>query len=105
MKTDTVRWAWTWSGLCFGYWIDDDLWTYGGKHVGRRIGTDIYAPNGRYVGELMGDGRLTTNKAKAGNLGTLFVPTLARGHERRLPDGVGGAHYLGYDDFPHPDMF
>jgi len=98
-----MRWAWTWSGCCFGYWIDDDLWTYRGKHIGRCINNDIYAPSGRYIGELMGDSRLITNKSKAGRAGPLFVPTRARGLEQRLPDDTGNVFYKGYGDFPHPD--
>lgn len=98
-----LEWAWTWSGLCFGYWIESDLWTYGGKHIGRRLGNAIYGPNGRYVGELMGNGRLITNKTKAGDLGPVFVPTLARDHQKRPPDDAGHERYAGYDDFPHPD--
>src|ERR1700748_3617457 len=65
-KVDRVDWTWTWSGCSFGYWLDDDLGTYHGKHVGRRSLTHIHAPNGRYLGEVMGNGRLVTNKAKAG---------------------------------------
>jgi hypothetical protein len=98
-----LKWAWTWSGRCFGYWLDDDLWTYQGKHVGRRRGTHIHAPNGRYLGEVMGDGRLITNKAKAGLKGPIFVPGLARAAEPCLADGEGRKSYLGHEDFPHPD--
>jgi hypothetical protein len=103
VKTAAVRWTWTWSGLCFGYWIDDELWTYGGKHVGHRIGSDIHAPNGRYVGELMVNGRLSTNKTKAGNLRSVFIPAPPRVHAQRLHDHAGQAHYAGYADFPDPD--
>lgn len=100
-----MKWTWTWSGRCFGYWLDDDLWTYHGKHVGRRQGTHIYGPHGRYIGEMMGNGRLITNKAKAGLIGPIFVPGLARGAEPRLPDSDGRAPYAGHADFPHPDEF
>ena len=102
-RMTSMDWAWTWSGHCFGYWIEEDLWTYRGKHIGRRLGTDIYAPNGRYVGELMGNGRLITNKTKAGIIGPIFVPTAARGHAARLSDDEAHVPYRGYDDFPHPD--
>ncbi|HEX4301075.1 MAG TPA: hypothetical protein VH327_09405 [Gammaproteobacteria bacterium] len=98
-----MNWAWSWSGRCFGYWIDDDLWTYSGKHIGRRRGTHIHAPNGRYIGEIMSNGRLITNKAKAGMIGPIFVPTLARSPEKRRPDSDGRAPYTGHEDFPHPD--
>ena len=98
-----MKWAWTWSGQSFGYWLDDDLWTYKGKHVGRRSGTHVYAPNGRYIGELMGNGRLITNKAKAGLKGPIFVPGLARGAEARQADSEGRKLYPGHEDFPHPD--
>jgi len=98
-----MRWTWTWSGRCFGYWIEEDLWTYRGKHVGRRFGTDIYAPDGRYVGESMGNGRLITDNAKIRLTRASFVPTLTRGHHPRLPDCQRQIPYSGYDDFPHPD--
>jgi hypothetical protein len=100
-----MNWAWTWSGRCFGYWIGDDLWTYRGKHIGHSISTDIYSPSGRYIGETMGNGRLITNKSKAGVSGPCFVPTPPRDHEPRLPDDAGNLLYMGYGDFPHPDGF
>ncbi|HEY3643849.1 MAG TPA: hypothetical protein VGM16_00810 [Gammaproteobacteria bacterium] len=98
-----MNWAWTWSGHSFGYWLEDNLWTYHGKHVGRRSGTHIHAPNGRYIGEVMGNGRLITNKAKAGMTGQIFVPALARVAEPPRPDGEGRQPYTGHEDFPHPD--
>lgn len=98
-----MKWAWTWSGYFFGYWIDDELWTFKGKHVGRRHGTHVHAPNGRYIGEVMSNGRLVTNKAKAGMIGPIFVPAAARGTEQRLPDSEGRPPYTGHEDFPHPD--
>lgn len=98
-----MEWTWTWSGLCFGYWIEYDLWTYQGKHVGRRYGTHIYGPNGRYLGEIMSNGRLITNKAKAGLKGAIFVPGLARKAEPPRPDSEGRTPYTGHEDFPHPD--
>jgi hypothetical protein len=105
MRTDIVKWTWTWSGRYFGYWIGDDLWTYHGKHIGRRSGTHVYAPNGRYIGELMSNGRLLTNKAKAGMIGPIFVPAAPRGVEKRLVDCEGHTPYTGHEDFPHPDEF
>jgi len=99
-----MEWTWTWSGRCFGYWIETDLWTYSGKHIGRRHGTHIYGPHGRYLGEVMGNGRLITNKTRAGLTGPIFVPLLARDHTPRLSDGRAHTPYQGCEDFPHPDL-
>lgn len=95
----------TWSGLHFGTLEGDDLWSHHGKHVGRRHGSDIYAPNGRYLGELMSNGRLKVNKAKAALLGPGFVPAPPREKSARGISCEGLAFYLGFEDFPHPDLF
>ena len=99
-----MKWTWTWSGLCFGYWIEDDLWTYSGKHIGRRHGTHIYGPDGRYLGEVMGNGRLITNKTRAALKGPIFVPLLARDQAPPLSNDEAHTPYRGCEDFPHPDL-
>ena len=97
--------VWTWTGQHFGSWEGDDLWSHHGKHVGRRKGTDIYAPTGTYLGELMGNGRLKVNKAKAAQRAPGFVPSTPR--EKGLLEAAleGFPLYLGFEDFPHPDLF
>ncbi|HSN18728.1 MAG TPA: hypothetical protein VLV87_11045 [Gammaproteobacteria bacterium] len=94
-----------WSGGHFGFWDGDDLWSHHGKHVGRRRGSEIYAPAGRYLGESMANGRLTTSKAKAGQFAPSFVPHTPR--EKSTPEPAQDTYtlYLGYEDFPHPDLF
>lgn len=94
-----------WSGRHFGFWDGNDLWSHHGKHVGRRRGSEIFAPTGRYLGELMANGRLKVNKAKAALLGPSFVPSAPR--ERTTPQASLDTYaiYLGYEDFPHPDLF
>jgi hypothetical protein len=100
-----VKWVWTWSGRCFGYWEADDLWTYLGKHVGRRSGTDVFAPSGRYMGEITANGRLTVNKAKVAQHGSSFVPFAHRAISKSEPAAHALPVYLGYEDFPDPDRF
>jgi hypothetical protein len=101
-----MRWTWTWSGQCFGYWEGDELWTHGGKHVGRRAGNDIFGPTGRYLGEVMGDSeRLITNKARAAQKGVPFKPREAKASQQIQANTVALTLYKGYQDFPHPDMW
>ncbi|HEX2667733.1 MAG TPA: hypothetical protein VHP13_05120 [Gammaproteobacteria bacterium] len=99
-----MDWTWTWSGQCFGYWMGNDLWTYSGRHVGHRAGDEIFSPTGRYLGEVMQNGRLVTNKAKAGHTGNTFKPRAAR-TPRPIQAGMSALTiYKGYQDFPHPDL-
>lgn len=100
-----MDWVWTWSGQCFGYWIEADLWTHYGKHVGRRMGAEIYGPTGRYIGELTNDGRLITTKSKAGLDGPIFVPSETRPPETRPLDSKRHPLYWGHTDFPPPGEF
>ncbi|HEY4128040.1 MAG TPA: hypothetical protein VGN70_08360 [Gammaproteobacteria bacterium] len=98
-----MKWTWTWSGKSFGYWDGEDLWTHLGKHVGRRVGDHIHAPNGRYIGEVMGNERLATNKAKAGEIGPIYLRCATRTSQPCLSDDAAHPRYPGFDDFPHPD--
>ena len=98
-----LRWVWTWSGRCFGYWEEDDLWTSTGRHVGRRSGADVFSPTGRYVGEIMSNGRLITNKAKAGDRGITFTPAAVREARPAPIDSSALIVYRGYQDFPQHD--
>ena len=98
-----LRWVWTWSGRCFGYWEGEDLWTLTGRHVGRRRGSDVFSPIGRYVGEIMSNGRLITNKAKAGITGITFKPFAMREAQPAPKDSGALLSYRGYQDFPHHD--
>jgi hypothetical protein len=104
-ETIELKWAWTWSGQCFGYWDGDDLWAYHGRHVGHRTGSDIFGPTGRYLGEVMHNDRLITNKAKAAHTNGLFTPSSVRQAQQIQLNGAAHALYKGYQDFPHPDLF
>lgn len=95
----------TWSGRHFGFWEGDDLWSHHGKHVGRKRGTDIFGPTGRYLGEPMGNGRLMVNKAKAALVGPVFVPSAPREKAAAETSLDTYSLYLGYEDFPNPDLF
>jgi hypothetical protein len=97
------RWVWTCSGRCFGYCEGDDLWTLAGRHVGRRDGPDVFGATGRYLGELMSNGRLITNKAKAGITGITFKPAALREAVAAPVDGAALIIYRGYQDFPEHD--
>jgi hypothetical protein len=98
-----LEWIWTWSGKSFGYWDGEDLWTHLGKHVGRRLGDHIHAPNGRYIGEVMANQRLATNKAKAGEIGPIYMPRATRCSRPCPDDDAAHPRYPGLDDFPHPE--
>lgn len=84
--------------------MGNDLWTYSGRHVGHRTGDEIFSPTGRYLGEVMQNGRLVTNKAKAGHQGNTFKPRPPRAPRPLEPSKNALTIYKGYQDFPHPDL-
>jgi len=99
-------WLWTWSGICFGYRLEDSLFTHQGVEVGRFSGPEVYGVDGRYLGEVGNatDGyRLITNLYKKGRTVSKFAPTFDQSY-RRPANYSPQPMYSGHEDFPSPEI-
>ncbi|MDR5763285.1 hypothetical protein [Caballeronia sp. LZ035] len=98
-----MSWLWTWSGVSFGYRVDDQLRTHDGRHVGRFVEEEIYGADGLYLGELASADRLFTSQRKTGRFKLPFRPRVKR--TERLQRAARAARLMrpGYKDFPAPE--
>ena len=98
-----VGWLWTWSGISFGYRVDDQLRTHDGRHVGNFVGEEVYGADGVYLGELASADRLITRLRKLGRFRLPFRPRMKRmGRTQRM---ARAARLMRPDwkDFPPPE--
>ena len=98
-----MGWLWTWSGISFGYRVDDQLRTHDGRHVGRFVEEEIYGADGLYLGELASEDRLITSQRKTGRFKLPFRPRMKRTERLQRMARAGRLMRPGYEDFPAPE--
>lgn len=95
----SLKWLWSWKGICIGYKKDDYLWSYNGDNIGRFIGNEIYSPEGKYLGEIYSNGRLAIDKSKIDKLNKPYERLSTAESYEKPSDTSGMAIYPNYLDF------
>ncbi|HEX9062563.1 MAG TPA: hypothetical protein VF941_20505 [Clostridia bacterium] len=63
-KVKSLKWLYSWNGVCIGYVEEGLLWHSDGKNLGKFSGNEVYAPDGKYLCELHPNGRLGVETSK-----------------------------------------
>jgi hypothetical protein len=95
----SLKWLWSWKGICIGYKKDDYLWSYNGENIGRFYDNEIYSPEGNYLGELYSNGRLAIDKSKIDKKNQPFEQPNATVTYEKPSDTTGMAIYPNFIDF------
>lgn len=95
----SLKWLWSWKGICIGYMKDGYLCSYNGEIIGKFFDKEIFSPEGKYLGELYSNGRLAIDMSKIDKINEPYEkPNTSVAYEK-LSDTTGMALYPNFIDF------